>query len=81
MKAENKIQIVVEQCRKSHGGPISEDNELEGILEKIKDDKKLKSALTAEIRYRKFTLLKIKESNSILNRETCHLISLSQISG
>ena len=54
---------MVEQCRKSLGGPISEEKELEDILEMIKDEKRLKSALTAEIRYRKFTLLKIKESN------------------
>ena len=63
--AQNRIQRVVEQCRRSHGGPISEERELEDILENIKDEKALKSALTAEIRYRKFTLLKIKESNPL----------------
>ena len=68
MTAENKIQRVVEQCRKSHGGPISEEKELEDILESIKDEKRLKSALVAEIRYRKFTLLKIKESNPIFKQ-------------
>ena len=75
MTAENKIQRVVEQCRKSHGGPISEEKEIEGILERIEDEKRLKSALTAEIRYRNFTLLKIKESNPIFkqrNLSACH---------
>ena len=66
--AQNRIQRVVEQCRRSHGGPISEETELEDILDKIKDEKALKSALTAEIRYRKFTLLKIKESNPLFKQ-------------
>ena len=66
--AQNRIQRVVEQCRRSHGGPISEEKELDNILEDIKDDKALKSALTSEIRYRKFTLLKIKESNPLFKQ-------------
>ena len=66
--AQNRIQRVVEQCRKSHGGPISEETELEDILEKLTDEKAIKSALTAEIRYRKFTLLKIKESNPLFKQ-------------
>ena len=77
MTAENKIQRVVEQCRKSHGGPISEEKELEDILEMIKDEKRLKSALTAEIRYRKFTLLKIKESNPIFKQRKYFLVTVN----
>ena len=68
MTAQNRIHRVVEQCRKSHGGPITDENEVDAIVEKMKDEKALKSALTAEIRYRKFTLLKIKESNPLFKQ-------------
>ena len=66
--AQNRIQRVVEMCRKSHGGPITDESELNSLLENIKDDKAVKTALTAEIRYRKFTLLKIKESNPLFKQ-------------
>ena len=65
--SENKIQRVVEQCRRSHGGPITEESEVENIVAKYKDDKSKKSALVLEIRYRKFTVLNKKESNLFSN--------------
>ena len=48
------------------------------MVDKIKEEKKLKAALTAEIRYRKFTLLKVKESNPLFkqrNLSAAQLIS------
>ena len=68
MTTQNKIQRVVELCRKSHGGPIADMRELESLIENVEDEKKLKAALTAEIRYRKFTLLKIKENNPLFKQ-------------
>ena len=53
--SQNKIQRVVEQCRRSHGGPISEELEVDDILRKFDDDKAKKSALMLEIRFIKFT--------------------------
>ena len=69
MTAENKIQRVVAQCRKSHGGPISEEHEVDRIIEKFPDDKSRKLALALEIRYRKFTVLNIKDSNPLFKQQ------------
>ena len=33
--SENKIQRVVDQCRRSHGGPVSEESEVENIVMKF----------------------------------------------
>ena len=69
MTAENKIQRVVAQCRRSHGGPISEEHEVDDIAEKFSDDKSRKLALSLEIRYRKFTVLNIKDSNPLFKQQ------------
>ena len=42
MTSENKIQRVVDQCRRSHGRPVSEESEVESILEKFPEDKSKK---------------------------------------
>ena len=68
--SENKIQRVVEQCRRSHGGSITNDEEVENISARFSDDKSKKSALVLEIRYRKFTVLNKKESNLFSNSKT-----------
>ena len=76
MTAENKVQRVVEQCRKSHGGPISEESEIKDI-ENISDDKSRKKALMLEIRYRKFTILNIKENNPLFKQQNLTTDQLS----
>ena len=67
--SQNKIQRVVDQCRRSHGGPISEEFEVEDILKKFPDEKAKKAALVLEVRYRKFTVLNIKESNPLFKQQ------------
>ena len=69
LTSQNKIQRVVEQCRRSHGGPITEASEIENIFEKIHDEKGRKTALILEIRYRKFTVLNIKEGNPLFKQQ------------
>ena len=69
MTAENKVQRVVEQCRKSHGGPISEESEIKDI-ENISDDKNRKKALMLEIHYRKSPFLTSKRTTPCSNSRT-----------
>ena len=69
LKEENKIQRVVQQCRKSHNGPIESQKELENLCAMFdKDEKSLRSALVFEIRYRKFTVLNIKDDNPLFSQ-------------
>jgi hypothetical protein len=75
--SQNKIQRVVEQCRRSHGGPISEESEIENILAKFEDDKSKKTALVLENRFRKFTVLNIKESNPLFKQQNLTVEQLS----
>lgn len=56
----NKIQRVVSQCKASHGGPLTTIEELDNIIENTNDEKKLSKILDLEIRYRKFTMTKVK---------------------
>lgn len=76
LTSENKVQRVVEQCRQSHGGPITEESEIEKVLEKFSDTGSKKKALTLEVRYRKFTVLNIKESNPLFKQQN---LSLDQL--
>ena len=62
---ENKIQRVVRQCKKSHGGPlvdISEIHDVNKFSDTSGDNKNLHSILNLEIRYRKFTMTNVKDS-------------------
>ena len=70
LQEENKIQKVVEQCRKSHEGPIFTEKELDDrIVDKFKkDEQSLRNALIYEIRYRKFTVNNIKEDNPLFKQ-------------
>ena len=69
LKEENKIQKVVQQCRESHNGPIESQEELENLCTTFgKDEKSLRSALVFEIRYRKFTVLNIKDDNPLFSQ-------------
>ena len=69
LNEENKIQRVVQQCRKSHNGPITNAEELENICLKYAEDaKSLRSALVYEIRYRKFSVKNIKEDNPLFKQ-------------
>ena len=76
--SQNKIQRVVEQCRRSHGGPVSEEFEVDEILRKFDNDEKAKkSALMLEIRFRKSTVLNIKESNPLFKQQNLSVDQLS----
>ena len=67
IESDNKVHRVVEFCRKNHNGPINSEEELDALVATL-DEKKLKSALTHEIRYRKFTTLNIKDSNPLFKQ-------------
>ena len=67
IESENKVHRVVEFCRKNHNGPINSEKELDELIVTL-DEEKLKSALTHEIRYRKFTTLNIKDSNPLFKQ-------------
>ena len=56
----NKIQRVVRQCKEDQNGPVVTTKELDELFESIKDYNKLNKALDLEIRYRKFTMSKVK---------------------
>ena len=57
----NKILKCLSSC-KSHGGPVTSVAELEALVEKTTDEKKLHTALNLEIRFRKFTFTTVKET-------------------
>ena len=60
----NKVQRVVAQCKKSHGGPLSDIAELHESVNKFAIngvEKKLHTILNLEIRYRKFTMTNVKD--------------------
>lgn len=77
LTTENRIQRAVQQCRKSHGGPLCQEMELNELIEKIVDENNLRTALTSEIRYRKFTMLKIKESNPLFKQRNLTISDLT----
>ena len=65
MTTQNKIHRVVDQCRRSHNGPITTENELDQVLLLMTDAKEKRKAIVYEIWYRKFTLLNINDSNPL----------------
>ena len=65
MISQNKIQRVVEQCRKSHNGPVTTEEELDEVIRMLEDEESKRKAMIYEIRHRKFTLLSIKPSNPL----------------
>ena len=61
-----KTRSVVKQLRKFHGGPIDQESELDDLVESFEDNPEgLRKALILEVRYRKFTLLNVKDSNPL----------------
>ena len=56
----NKIQRVVKQCKVNHNGPLVTQEELDDIVSNTSDSVKLNKVLDLEIRYRKFTMTKVK---------------------
>ena len=56
----NKIQRVVKQCKTHHNGPLITKEELDEIVSTMEDTKELNKLLDLEIRYRKFTMTKVK---------------------
>ena len=65
MTSQNKIQRVVEQCRKSHDGPITAEEELDGGIQKLEDEESKRKPMIYEISHSKVTLLSIKPSNPL----------------
>ena len=69
----NKVQRVVTQCKKSHGGPVSDVLELHDLVEKYflidSVEKKLHSILNLEVRYRKFTMTNVKDNCSLFRQQ------------
>ena len=71
LTTENRIQRVVSQCKKNHNGTITDKKELDELVNKFTDktdilQKKLHAALNLEIRYRKFTMTKVKANCQLL---------------
>ena len=56
----NKVQRVVRQCKENHNGPLVTKEELDALVSATKDEKVLNKTLDLEIRYRKFTMTKVK---------------------
>ena len=72
LTTQNIIHRIVEQCRRSHNGPISSETVLDQMLETFSEDN------AYEIRYMKFTLLNIKDSSPLFCRGTSMSINLGQ---
>ena len=47
--AQNKIQRVAEQCRRSHEGSVSDELEVENMMKPFSDENRRKTALILEI--------------------------------
>ena len=65
MTTQNKIHRMVDQCRWSHNGPITTENELDQVLLLMTDEKEKRKAIVYEIWHRKFTLMNINDSNPL----------------
>ena len=63
---DTQVQKFVQQCRKSHDGPLNDPEEVDAVVKRFSEDEKaLRSALTKEIRYRKYTSHSIKLDNPL----------------
>ena len=71
---------MVQQCRKSHQGPVDTEDDMNNqIIEKFQDDNsKLRSALIYEIRYRKFTVMNIKDDNPLFKQKGLSIEQLKE---
>ena len=74
---ETQVQKYVQQCRTSHGGPFNAPEEVDELVTKLQhDDKLLRSALTKEIRYRKYSAYSIKFDNPLFKQQNCDTTTL-----
>ena len=48
--SENKVIKCISECKKAHGGPITETTDLHKLVQNISDEKKLNTSLNLEIR-------------------------------
>ena len=72
LSKETQLQKFVQQCRSSHNGPLNSPDEVEDLVRKFENDKKkLRSALTKEIRYRKYSSYSIKFDNPLFSQKKC----------
>ena len=75
---ETQIQKFVQQCRASHNGPLGSPEEVDELVENLKDDQqKLRTSLIKEIRYRKYSSLSIKFDNLLFLQKKCDVLTLS----
>ena len=55
-KSQNRIQKAEESCRKSNGGPVANEEELDNMLLNLKSEKQKRAGLIAAIKYWKFSI-------------------------
>ena len=70
LSKDNQLQKFVQSWRKHHNGPLENDGELDELVHRFADDdKKLRSALTREIRYMKYSMTNIKFDNPLFKQQ------------
>ena len=76
LSKDNQLLKFVQSCRKHHDGPLENYLELEELVERFRHaKKKLRSALTREIRYRKYSTTNIKFDNPLFKQRKSTLLS------
>ena len=76
---DSQMQKFVQQCRASHNGPLNSPDEVDDLVNRADlkdDDKALRSALTKEVRYRKYSSLSIKFDNPLSHQRKCDTLTL-----
>ena len=72
LSKDTRLQKFVQQCRVSHNGPLNDPEEVEDLVKRFNTDEKLlRSALTKEIRYRKYSSHSIKFDNPLFMQQKC----------
>ena len=70
LSKDNQLQKFVQSCRKNHGGPLEKDDEVDPLVDRFRhDEEKLRSALTRELRYRKYSTKNIKFDNPLFKQQ------------
>ena len=78
MAKETQIQKFVQSCRTSHGGPLNAPEEVDELVAKLQHDPStLRTALTKEIRYRKYSSFSIKFNNPLFDQQKLNIESLT----
>ena len=67
----------MQQCRDSHQGPLKDPEEVNDLVKRFNGNEKLlRSALTKEIRYRKYSSHSIKFNNPLFSQRNCDIKTL-----